>query len=75
MTQYILLGLNGIAFSLNIVMIDYYQSIEKAALSKFHTLLRGMIILVPAFIILPLVIIIPTSRGVLNGMKNTRPAA
>lgn len=56
-------------------MIGYYQSIEKAALSKFHTLLRGMIILVPAFIILPLVIIIPTSRGVLNGMKNTRPAA
>lgn len=89
-----LLGLCAIAFSLNIVMIGYYQSIEKAARSTFYTLLRGMIILVPAFIILPhvigeeglwlaiptaelltLLIIILTSRGLLTGIKSTRPAA
>lgn len=51
-----LLGLCAIAFSLNIVMIGYYQSIEKAARSTFYTLLRGVIILVPAFLILPHII-------------------
>lgn len=48
-----LLGLCSIFFSLNIVMIGYYQSIEKAVRSTVYTLLRGIIFLVPAFIVLP----------------------
>lgn len=48
-----LLGLCAIFFSLNIVMIGYYQSVEKAVRSTVYTLLRGIIFLVPAFIVLP----------------------
>ncbi len=48
-----LLGLCAIFFSLNIVMIGYYQSVEKAVRSTVYTLLRGIIFLVPAFIALP----------------------
>lgn len=48
-----LLGLCAIFFSLNIVMIGYCQSVEKAVRSTVYTLLRGIIFLVPAFIVLP----------------------
>lgn len=48
-----LLGLCAIFFSLNIVMIGYFQSVEKAVRSTVYTLLRGIIFLVPAFIVLP----------------------
>lgn len=48
-----LLGLCAIFFSLNIVMIGYYQSVEKAVRSTVYTMLRGIIFLVPAFIVLP----------------------
>lgn len=37
----------------NIIMIGYYQSIEKAARSTIYTLLRGVIFLVPSFLLLP----------------------
>lgn len=40
-------------FAVNITFIGYYQSLEKAAISIVYTLLRGMVLLVPAFIWLP----------------------
>ena len=40
-------------FTLNIVIIGYYQSIEKAKLATIFTLLRGFIFVVPAFLLLP----------------------
>ncbi len=48
-----LLGLSAVFFALNIVMIGYYQSLEKAAGSTIYMILRGIIFLVPSFIILP----------------------
>ncbi len=48
-----LFGLSAVLFSLNIVMIGYYQSIEKAGRSTLYTVMRGIIYLIPAFIILP----------------------
>lgn len=48
-----LLGLCAAAFSLNIVMIGYYQSIEKAVRSTLYTILRGIVFLIPAFLLLP----------------------
>ena len=48
-----LFGLSAALFSLNIVMIGYYQSIEKAGRSTLYTVMRGIIYLIPAFIILP----------------------
>ena len=63
-----LLGLCAIFFSLNIVMIGYYQSVEKAVRSTVYTLLRGIIFLVPAFIVLP------DLAGV-DGLWLARPAA
>lgn len=41
-------------FALNIVFIGYYQSTEQATRATIYTLLRGIILLVPAFLILPL---------------------
>lgn len=40
-------------FAVNIAFIGYYQSIEKAARSTAYTLLRGIVLLVPSFILLP----------------------
>lgn len=48
-----LFGLSAVLFSLNIVMIGYYQSIEKAGRSTLYTVMRGIIYLIPAFIALP----------------------
>ena len=48
-----LFGISALFFSLNIVMIGYYQSIEKALRSTVYTLLRGIIFLIPSFILLP----------------------
>lgn len=48
-----LLGISAIFFSLNIVMIVYYQSIERAVRSTLYTIFRGILFLVPAFIVLP----------------------
>lgn len=45
----------AIFFAINIAFIGYYQSIEKAAISTIYTLLRGVVILVPCFILLPLI--------------------
>lgn len=42
-------------FAVNISFIGFYQSIEKAAKAMFFTLLRGVIVLIPMFMFLPLV--------------------
>lgn len=46
-------ALCAVFFALNIAFIGYYQSIEKAATSIAYTLLRGVLFLVPCFILLP----------------------
>lgn len=43
----------AIFFSLNISFIGYYQSIEKAFKAMLFTLMRGIIFLVPIFLIMP----------------------
>lgn len=48
-----LFGISALFFSLNIVMIGYYQSIEKALRSTIYTVLRGIVFLIPSFILLP----------------------
>lgn len=48
-----LLGLCAIFFALNITFIGYYQSREQAVRPIFYMLLRGVIFLIPGFIILP----------------------
>ncbi|MDE6669443.1 MAG: MATE family efflux transporter [Muribaculaceae bacterium] len=45
-------ALAGIFFALNIAFIGYYQSIKKAALALTLTMLRGVVFLVPLFLLL-----------------------
>lgn len=42
-----------IFFISNMAVIGYYQSIEKAWIASLISLLRGLVVLVPSFIILP----------------------
>lgn len=46
-------ALCGLFFALNIAFIGYYQSLEKAWRATIFTLLRGVVFVVPMFIILP----------------------
>lgn len=48
-----LLGSCALFFALNITFIGYYQSCERAARSITYMLLRGIVFMVPGFIILP----------------------
>lgn len=48
-----LFALSSPFFALNIAFIGYYQSIEKALAPTIYTLLRGVIFLVPCFLLLP----------------------
>ncbi|MDE6451830.1 MAG: MATE family efflux transporter [Odoribacter sp.] len=48
-----LFALCALFFAINIAFIGYYQSIEKATASTVYTLLRGVLFLVPCFILLP----------------------
>ncbi len=48
-----LFSLCAVFFAVNIAFIGYYQSIENALASTVYTLLRGVIFLVPCFILLP----------------------
>lgn len=48
-----ILGLCALPFALNITFIGYYQSCERAARSIFYMILRGIIFMVPGFILLP----------------------
>ncbi len=43
----------AIFFAMNITFIGYYQSIEAAGKSIIYTLLRGIVFLIPAFLLLP----------------------
>ena len=46
-------ALGIIFFILNVAIIGYYQSIERVGRAMFITALRGMIFVVPAFLLLP----------------------
>lgn len=48
-----MLGCCAVFFALNIAYIGYFQSIERAARSTVYSLLRGIVFLVPCFILLP----------------------
>lgn len=48
-----LLGTCAAFFGLNITFIGYYQSTEQSARAIVYMLLRGMILLIPSFILLP----------------------
>lgn len=48
-----LLGLCALFFALNITFIGYYQSIEKAGRAIVFMLLRGILFVVPLFIVMP----------------------
>ncbi len=54
-----LLGLCALPFALNITFIGYYQSCEKAVRSIIFMLLRGIIFMVPGFVLLPEAIGVP----------------
>lgn len=54
-----LLGLCALPFALNITFICYYQSCERAARSITYMMLRGIIFMIPGFIILPAIIGVP----------------
>ena len=51
-----LFGICSLFFAINVTFIGYYQSLEKAVRSIVYTLLRGIVLLVPAFILLPSII-------------------
>lgn len=51
-----LLGLCALPFALNITFIGYYQSCERAARAIFYMILRGIVFMVPGFILLPHII-------------------
>lgn len=48
-----LFSICSIFFAVNITFIGYFQSIERAEVSIIFTLLRGVVLLVPAFFIMP----------------------
>lgn len=48
-----LLGLCALPFGINITFIGYYQSCEKAVRSIVYMLLRGVVFMIPGFILLP----------------------
>lgn len=54
-----LFGLSTVFFAINVTFIGYYQSIQQAGLSIFYTLLRGVIFVVPAFILAPVWLGVP----------------
>ncbi|MDE6498543.1 MAG: MATE family efflux transporter [Muribaculaceae bacterium] len=43
----------SIFFAVNVTFIGYYQSIEHAATSITYTLLRGVVLMIPSFILMP----------------------
>lgn len=52
-------ALCGIFFALNIAFIGYYQSLEKAYRAILFTLMRGIIFVVPIFLLLPQALGVP----------------
>jgi len=51
-----LFAVSAIFFALNVVMIGYYQAIEENSRATVYMLLRGLVFLIPAFIVLPMFI-------------------
>lgn len=51
-----LLGLCALPFAMNITFIGYYQSCEQAVRSITYMLLRGILFMVPGFILLPVLL-------------------
>lgn len=49
----------AVFFAVNIVFIGYYQSLERGLISTVYTLLRGVLLLVSSFILLPRLIGVP----------------
>lgn len=65
-----LFAVSAIFFALNVAIIGYYQSIEQNTRATVYMLLRGLIFLIPAFILMPLLILpqgmwlaVPVSEG------------
>ena len=48
-----LFSLSFIFFSLNLVLIGYYQALEQARASIFFMALRGYLLIIPSFLLLP----------------------
>ena len=48
-----LFAVSSVFFALNIAIIGYYQSIERNGRATLYMLLRGLVFLVPAFILMP----------------------
>lgn len=48
-----LFAVSSVFFALNIAIIGYYQSIEQNGRATLYMLLRGLVFLVPAFILMP----------------------
>lgn len=48
-----ILGVCAMFFAVNVTLIGYYQSIEHVITSTVYSLLRGLVIVIPAFIFLP----------------------
>ena len=46
-------AVSSVFFALNIAIIGYYQSIELNGQATLYMLLRGLVFLVPAFILMP----------------------
>jgi Na+-driven multidrug efflux pump len=46
----------AVFFAVNITLIGYYQSIESAGRSICYTMLRGIIFIIPSFLVLPLIL-------------------
>jgi Na+-driven multidrug efflux pump len=43
-------------FALNMVLIGYYQSIENSGSATFFTVLRGFVLMIACFIVLPILL-------------------
>lgn len=54
-----LLGLCALPFALNITFIGYYQSCERSTRSIIYMMLRGIVFMIPGFILLPAAIGVP----------------
>ena len=46
-------GIAGLFISVNLVLVGYLQSIEQSSLATVFTLLRGFILVIPSFLLLP----------------------
>lgn len=52
-------GSGCLLISINLVLVGYLQSIEKSGLATLYTILRGFVLVIPAFILLPKVLGVP----------------